>query len=54
MDAILRKPPGGKSRILGCGNLDVRVMSKLLNLKVFWSGRNTCPDEEGTETCRRG
>jgi len=35
MDAILRKPPGVESKVWGCGKLDVRVTSKLLNLKVF-------------------
>lgn len=34
MDAILRKPPGVAGKVWGCGNLDVRVMSKLLNLKI--------------------
>ena len=35
MGAILRKPPGVESRIWGCGNLDVRAISKLLNVNVF-------------------
>ncbi len=35
MVAILRKPTGVESKVWGCGNLDVRAISKLLNLKVF-------------------